>query len=269
MRALRVVVPTLVLAVLLPVLLVPRLFGWVGLPVTSTTLEPGIRSGSLVVVDPVDMSEPADRPQIEVDDVVTFTPRVEAADLVTRRVTAVETRSGTTQLSLAPGGRNSADELTTDATAVRAIARYHVPLAGGLLAALPPAHRPWWGRALALACLAYAAWQIWRRREEIAGVEHGEDPLAPAADPPRTRSRAEQHRTGRRPAGRRLAARLDALAGTALSGRRASRGRHRASSEEIVSAVHAQDTDAERARQAADRAGLRHEHAGRPPSDHH
>lgn len=250
---LRVVPVATVLALLVPVLLVPRLFGWVGLPMTSAALEPGIPSGSLIIVDPV-ASQNRDIPPMKVGDVVTFTPQVGSDAIVTRRITAIEPEPGGQRLNLAPGERASTDEMSAQVDQVRGIACYHVPFLGKVIALVPPTHRPWWARAFALAALAYAAWQLRRRREDIVSVaadievKHrgGEAGDINSTHVSRSRSRAQRRRDTQRSATQRIVARLDAAAGTLRVASRASRGRHRASSEDVEATVHRQNLDIER-----------------------
>lgn len=258
---LRVLPVAIALALVVPALLVPRLFGWVGLPMTSTALEPGIPAGSLVIVDPVSAQD-RDTLTMRVGDVATFTPQVGSEAVVTRRITAIEPETGGRRLDLAPGQRTSADEMTAQVDQVRAIARYHIPLLGKVIGLAPPAHRPWWARSFAFACLAYAGWELWRRRKNLlANADHGgyadhadvKDQGCEAIqgrDRTRRASRSRSHptRSGaeQRSPQQRLAARLDALAGTLRFSRRTPRGRHRASPEDVAAAVQRQNLDIER-----------------------
>ncbi|WP_168582550.1 S24/S26 family peptidase [Gephyromycinifex aptenodytis] len=253
---LRAIVSTVALIVLIPLVLMPALAGWVVLPITSSALEPQIRAGSVVVVDPID-PQAEGAPSVQVGDVVTFTPQLGSSELATRRVASIADSPDGRRLTFAPGGRSSADELSAQAGQVRALARYHLPYAGTVLSWVPPTHRPWWARALGILALSYAAWQLWRRREELPNPEGGRDE---AVGPHQARPSRSAARRGRREVRRDarsratasvrstpgVAARLDALAGLLLSARRSSGGRHRATPEQIVASVRAQEADVER-----------------------
>lgn len=121
----------LVTALLLVMVLIPRLTGWVPLTVLSGSMEPGIPTGSLVAVERLEGE--ADVARIEVGDVITFLPNPDDPTLVTHRVVSIGGMADGSPVFVTRGDANgSNDAAPVGATQVRGEVRYHVPYAGYL-----------------------------------------------------------------------------------------------------------------------------------------
>lgn len=150
----------LLLLLLLALVAVPALLGWVPLTVLSGSMEPTIRTGSQVVVSPVDTPEKI--ATLQSGDIITYLPRPEDPSLITHRITAVSVSEDGTRTFTTQGDANSsADEPVTEQM-IRGELRYHVPWVGYAANALTGQQKNIGIVVLAAALFGYAGWQILR-----------------------------------------------------------------------------------------------------------
>ncbi|MDO5628325.1 MAG: hypothetical protein Q4G43_08405 [Mobilicoccus sp.] len=153
----------------------PALLGWVAVPAGEG--DAGPPAGSLVVL------EPGAR-DVAVADVVAVAPG--PGRVVLRQVQSIE---GSTVTTVGPHGVPT----QVDQGEIGAVAMYHVPVVGHVVAAIPVAQRPWWARAGAVAFLAWAAAELWstRRPRDAEVVE--DEPARPRRVGPTLPSASRRH----------------------------------------------------------------------------
>lgn len=118
-------------ALLVVLIVIPRLTGWVPLTVLSGSMEPAIPTGSMVAVERIEGE--ADLERIDVGDVITFMPRPQDPTLVTHRVISQGALADGGTVFVTQGDANqSPDPAPVDARQIRGKVRYHVPYAGYL-----------------------------------------------------------------------------------------------------------------------------------------
>lgn len=142
----RAVAATLALLLLL-VFGPPAVLGWVPLPVGEAI--PGVRAGTLLIVDPVE--SPATPAEGDVVAVLTGTDR-----LALRTVTSAS--DGSVTVASADGTS------TTGPDRIRAVERYRLPGVGALYGAAPAPHRAWWARGLGALMLLWCFLEVWDAR---------------------------------------------------------------------------------------------------------
>lgn len=169
-RALRLVLLallTLLGAVLVLVVAVPRVLGLVPLTILSGSMEPTLPVGSQVFVDPVESVEQA-REEITVGSIITVMPRPDDPTLVTHRVVAVEQDVSGRPVWTTKGDANGGvDDWEVTQTQLRGVVRYHVPWVGYVASSMTQTDKDTVVRWSAGALFVYAAYQLlaaWRGR---------------------------------------------------------------------------------------------------------
>ncbi|MYM19466.1 signal peptidase I [Brevibacterium sp. 5221] len=148
----------LLAALLLAMVIVPRLCGWVPLTVLTGSMEPTIPPGSQVYVKPIDEST-----QISAGQVITFMPNPDDPTLVTHRVVGVsQDGSGTPSYVTQGDANNAADPEPVARKQVRGTLVYHLPFVGRLALAIGGKAKLGGIIALGVLALLYAAWQVIR-----------------------------------------------------------------------------------------------------------
>lgn len=145
----------IVMALAAVLIVVPKAAGAIPLTVLTSSMEPGLPPGTLIIVRPV---EPAD---LRIGDVATYQIRSGEPGVITHRITAVNTTSAG-ELSFTFKGDNNAD-VDSDAVIPKQIQGrvwYSVPYMGFVNNAVNGADRGWIIPAIAIALLAYAGWMI-------------------------------------------------------------------------------------------------------------
>ena len=153
------VIPSVLLVVLLAALIalvaVPRLFGWSPLTVLSGSMEPTIPTGSQVIISAV---EDVDR--LEVGDIITVMPYPNDSTLVTHRIVE-RTDSADGPAFVTQGDANDVvDSWDVTEVQIRGEVRYWVPGAGYVATFLSGQTKALGTLIVALALFGYAALQI-------------------------------------------------------------------------------------------------------------
>jgi signal peptidase len=135
-------------------IVIPKLAGATPLTVLTSSMEPGLPPGTLIIVKPV---EPDD---IKIGDVVTYQIRSGEPDVITHRVIGIDAL-GAEKRFIFQGDNNAAP----DAELVRAVQIqgklwYSVPYAGFVNNAVNGENKSWIVYVIAGLLLAYAAWMI-------------------------------------------------------------------------------------------------------------
>lgn len=136
-------------------IVVPKATGSTPLTVLTSSMEPGLPPGTLLVVRPV---APAD---VRLGDVVTYQIESGRPEVVTHRVVGVETTSdGGLTFTLQGDANDRADPSPVLPEQVRGVLWYSVPLVGWVNQAVNGDARGWIVPALATVLLAYAGYTI-------------------------------------------------------------------------------------------------------------
>lgn len=144
----------LVIALAIIVIVVPRVTGSTALTVLTSSMEPGLPPGTLIVVKPVDIDE------IAVGDVVTYQLRSGESTLVTHRVIGISsTTTGDRRFEL-QGDNNSTPDGPIVAEQVMGRVWYAVPLIGHVNTAVSGENRSWIVAGGAVLLFAYAGYTL-------------------------------------------------------------------------------------------------------------
>jgi len=176
------------LAVLLIVL--PKATGSTPLTVLTGSMEPGLPPGTLLVVRPTPVE------QVQVGDVVTYQIASGRPEVITHRVTGIESAAdGDLRFVLQGDANDEPDPEPVRPEQVRGVLWYSVPLVGWVNQAVAGEARTWIVPLLAAGLLAYAAYMIVSgvldaRRRRRRSARHGrrrsgaaaQDAPAPDAD---------------------------------------------------------------------------------------
>jgi signal peptidase len=136
-------------------IVVPYVSGSTPMTILTSSMEPRLPPGTLVVVKPT----PAD--EIRVGDVMTYQIRSGEPDVVSHRVISVSSLSDGTFTFTTKGDNNdSPDENPVIEAQVRGVVWYSVPWVGYVATAVNGPNRSWIVSALAIALLAYAAFMV-------------------------------------------------------------------------------------------------------------
>jgi signal peptidase I len=174
----------LVVALGLAVIVIPAATKSVPLTVLTSSMEPGLPPGTLLIVRPV---EPAD---IRIGDVVTYQIRSGEPDVITHRVTAITTTAAG-ELSFALQGDNNGAPDPDPVRAVQVQGRlwYSLPYLGWVNNATGGDVRATAIPIIAVACLLYAAWALLsglrdrrKKAKAVAGASTGQDGEAHDSD---------------------------------------------------------------------------------------
>ncbi|MGJ9373690.1 signal peptidase I [Nesterenkonia sp. CF4.4] len=143
---------TVVLLVLL-VLVIPRLLGAVPLAVLTSSMEPSLPPGTLVVSQPVDPAE------VGIGDVITYQPESGNRTLITHRVISVGYgEAGSTYVLQGDNSGAADDPIVEDQIMGKVI--YSVPFVGYLTSALPTADRAWVITGIGGVLIAYSLFLV-------------------------------------------------------------------------------------------------------------
>jgi len=127
---------SIVVLLVLLVLVIPRLLGAVPLAVLTSSMEPSLPPGTLVVSQPLDPAE------VGIGDVITYQPEAGNRSLITHRVISVGYGADGQTFVLQGDNSEAADDpIIEDQVMGKVI--YSVPLVGYLTSALPTADRAW------------------------------------------------------------------------------------------------------------------------------
>ena len=146
----------LVLLLATVAVVVPRLAGAVPVTILTSSMEPTLPPGTLVVVKPVAAAD------IRVGDVVTYQIRSGRPEVISHRVIAI-THSTTGGLTFTTKGDNNAKaDPPVIADQVRGEVWYSIPLLGYVNSALDQGQRSWILPAVGILLLAYSGFLIVR-----------------------------------------------------------------------------------------------------------
>lgn len=136
-------------------IVIPRLTGAVPLAVRSSSMEPDMPAGSLIVVRPVDTRH------LAAGDVITYQVRSGEPDLITHRIVAVQSSStGETSFVTKGDNNDSADPDPVVAEQVQGRLWYTVPLLGFVSSALHGGGSRWVVPAAAVLLLFYSLYAL-------------------------------------------------------------------------------------------------------------
>ncbi|WP_285114309.1 signal peptidase I [Leifsonia sp. fls2-241-R2A-40a] len=172
----------LVILVALAAIVVPKVAGATPATILTSSMEPTLPPGTLVIVKPVPLH------QIRIGDVMTYQLRSGDPAVVSHRVVAI-TRSTTGGLTFTTKGDNNAEKDAPVIPAqVRGVVWYSVPLLGFVNSAIDHGQRSWIVPALGVLLLLYSGYMILRaalaptpsrRRAHSAAATSGDDPGRP------------------------------------------------------------------------------------------
>jgi signal peptidase len=146
----------LVLLLAAAVVVVPKMAGATPVTILTTSMEPTLPPGTLIVVKPVAARD------VHVGDVMTYQIRPGDPAVISHRVIAI-THSSTGAFTLTTKGDNNADADPPVLPAqVRGVVWYSVPLLGYVNSALDQGQRSWVVPALGILLLAYAGYLVVR-----------------------------------------------------------------------------------------------------------
>jgi signal peptidase len=116
-------IAVMLLVAALAVYTVPRLLGWQGVIVLTGSMEPALKTGGLVFVEPVEAKD------VRPGDIISFTDS-RGKTVTHRAIAIVETMQG--RVFTTQGDSNEQPDFeTVPATALKGKVRYHVPHVGG------------------------------------------------------------------------------------------------------------------------------------------
>ncbi|PFG29407.1 signal peptidase I [Paramicrobacterium agarici] len=145
-----------VMAIVAVTLVIPRLVGAVPLAVLTSSMEPTMPPGTLVV------SKPVDPASLAVGDVVTFQPVSDDPKLVTHRIVSQGHRANGALSFITRGDNNGADDKPIVAEQVMGKVIYAVPYVGHATSLLAVDERGWIVGALGSILIGYAVFTIMR-----------------------------------------------------------------------------------------------------------
>lgn len=156
LRALGWVAFTVVMVVLAVAIVIPRLLGAVPLAVLTSSMEPSLPPGTLVV------SQPVDPGTLGVGDVVTFQPISDDPLLITHRIVGVGHQADGDIVFTTRGDNNGLDDEPIVGDQVMGEVIYSVPLVGYATSLLGGTERGWIVGAIGGLLVAYAVFTIIR-----------------------------------------------------------------------------------------------------------
>jgi signal peptidase len=144
----------IVLLLALVVIIVPKVAGATPMTILTTSMEPRLPPGTLIVVKPT----PID--QIKVGDVMTYQFRSGDPAVVSHRVVTVAARSDGTRSFITKGDNNAEPDPPVVAAQVRGVVWYSVPWIGYVDSAVNGPSRSWIIPVIAVGLLGYAAYML-------------------------------------------------------------------------------------------------------------
>lgn len=186
LRVLGLCCTVILVAMLILLVLLPRLMGWVPLTVLSGSMEPAIPVGSQVVVDRIETEE--ELANITTGDVITFMPEPDDPTLVTHRVISQGIRGEGGIALKTRGDANDADDPgTVTLQQIRGVTRYHVPYVGYVASLLDAQQKKTGTIIVAVILFGYAGWNIVaalrdrRHDKPTPDASSGDEPKEPSA----------------------------------------------------------------------------------------
>lgn len=148
-------------AIILAAVLVPRVAGATPYTIITSSMEPSLPPGTLVIVKPVDPSE------IRVGDVITVQLESGEDTVVTHRVSGIAQQLDGDVLFETKGDANDAPDTELRLPVqVRGEVWYSLPYLGYVSTALTGGERQWIITAIAIGLIVYALWMFWGAARE-------------------------------------------------------------------------------------------------------
>lgn len=143
-------------ALLLAMVVIPRLMGWAPLTVLTGSMEPTIPVGSQVYVKPIDTVD-----DIQAGDIITFMPNPDDETLVTHRVVGIGVDgSGEKSFTVQGDANNAPDPEPLMPKQIKGVVVYHLPYAGHLALGIDGQVKLLTITVLGITLIAYALWQL-------------------------------------------------------------------------------------------------------------
>lgn len=137
------------------VILIPLVTGSTPMTVLTSSMEPTLPPGTLIVVKPVDTDELAR------GDVITYQIESGKPDVVTHRIVSILVGSDGSRAFITKGDNNDvADALAVQPVQVRGTVWYSVPWLGHVNMLINGEARAWLVPMVAIALFLYAGWQL-------------------------------------------------------------------------------------------------------------
>lgn len=150
------IIATCLVALLLAMVVIPRLLGWVPLTVLTGSMDPAIPPGSQVIVKPVSSVD-----GIEAGDIVTYMPNPNDETLVTHRVVGVQVGSkGERSLTVKGDANNAPDPDPVTSKQLRGVVVYHIPWVGYIALNINAQAKIVTITVLGIGLIVYALWQV-------------------------------------------------------------------------------------------------------------
>ena len=146
----------LVLFVAAVVIVIPRAAGATPVTVLTSSMEPSLPPGTLVVVKPKAVHD------IHVGDVITYQIRSGDPAVISHRVIAITTSTTNGMTFTTKGDNNAEADPPVVPAQVRGVVWYSVPLIGYVNSALDQSQRSWLLPAVGVLLILYAAWMFLR-----------------------------------------------------------------------------------------------------------
>ncbi|MGH1525271.1 signal peptidase I [Leifsonia sp. L25] len=146
----------LVLFVAAVVIVIPRAAGATPVTVLTSSMEPTLPPGTLVVVRPKAVHD------IHVGDVMTYQIRSGDPAVISHRVIAITTSTTNGMTFTTKGDDNAEADPPVVPAQVRGVVWYSVPLLGYVNSALDQSQRSWVLPAVGVLLIVYAAWMFLR-----------------------------------------------------------------------------------------------------------
>ncbi|MFE4467773.1 signal peptidase I [Leifsonia sp. NPDC056824] len=165
----------LVLFVAAVVIVIPRAAGATPVTVLTSSMEPSLPPGTLVVVKPKAVHD------IHVGDVMTYQIRSGDPAVISHRVIAIATSTTNGMTFTTKGDNNAEADPPVVPAQVRGVVWYSVPLIGYVNSALDQSQRSWVLPAVGVLLILYAAWMFLRGtassvRRRASRAADGEEP---------------------------------------------------------------------------------------------
>lgn len=173
----------LVLFVAAVVIVIPRAAGATPVTVLTSSMEPSLPPGTLVVVKPKAVHD------IRVGDVITYQIRSGDPAVISHRVIAITTSTTSGMTFTTKGDNNAEADPPVVPAQVRGVVWYSVPLIGYVNSALDQSQRSWVLPAVGVLLILYAAWMflrgtassVRRRTSSAADGEEAAQSVSPLA----------------------------------------------------------------------------------------
>ncbi len=143
-----------VLLLALVVIVVPKVAGATPMTILTTSMEPKLPPGTLIVVKPTSID------QIRVGDVMTYQIRSGDPAVISHRVISINASSDGTKSFITKGDNNAEADPPVAEVQVRGVVWYSVPWIGYVNSAMNGPDRSWIVPVIAVILLGYAAYMI-------------------------------------------------------------------------------------------------------------